>query len=103
MSRTSYKHSCLSITAGELCGLQRGAVPTECSSMDSESKLEQYLLLSKGARGPALAKLIESVTAEAGIFSFGALLDVPSVREVRSCSACAPHQSAQAGRLDVGK
>ena len=52
--------------------------------MDSESKLEQFVLLTKGARGPALAKLIENVTAEAGIFSFGALLDVPSVKEVLS-------------------
>ncbi len=51
--------------------------------MDSESKLEQFVLLAKGARGPALAKLIEKVTAEPGIFSFGELLDVPSVKEVQ--------------------
>ena len=41
------------------------------------------MLLAKGARGPALAKLIEKVTAEPGIFSFGELLDVPSVKEVQ--------------------
>ena len=69
--------------------------------MDSESKLEQFILLSKGARGPALAKLIENVTGEAGIFSFGALLDVPSVREARSCSACALRQSAQYGAFEL--
>ena len=63
--------------------------------MDSESKLEQFVLLSKGACGPALAKLIEKVTAEAGIFSFGALLDVPSVREVCSCSKHASPKPAQ--------
>jgi COP9 signalosome complex subunit 7 len=51
--------------------------------MDSESKLEQFVLLARSARGPALAKLIEKVTAEPGVFSFGELLDVPSVKEVR--------------------
>lgn len=50
--------------------------------MDSGSKLEGYLLLAKGARGLALADLIQKVTAEPGIFTFGELLDVSSVKEV---------------------
>ena len=47
------------------------------------SKLEGYLLLAKGARGLALADLIQKVTAEPGIFTFGELLDLPNVKEVQ--------------------
>ena len=47
------------------------------------SKLEGYLLLAKGARGLALADLIQKVTAEPGIFTFGELLDLPNVKEVK--------------------
>ena len=50
--------------------------------MDAGSKLEGYLLLAKGARGLALADLIQKVTAEPGIFTFGELLDLPNVKEV---------------------
>ncbi len=44
--------------------------------------MEGYLLLAKGARGRALVDLIQKVTAEPGIFTFGELLDVPAVQEV---------------------
>lgn len=93
------------VTPGKLCGnsaaCRKALCRLICASMDSESKLEQFILLSKGARGPALAKLIENVTGEAGIFSFGALLDVPSIREARSCSASASQQSAQYSAFEL--
>ncbi len=41
-------------------------------------------MLAKGARGRALVDLIQKVTAEPGIFTFGELFDVPSVQEVLS-------------------
>ena len=50
--------------------------------MEGAAKLEQYLLLAKGARGRAVADLILKVTAEPGVYAFGELLDVPSVKEV---------------------
>lgn len=48
-----------------------------------DAKIQQFLLLAKGARGRGLADLIAKAIAEPGIFSFGELLDVPSVAEVR--------------------
>lgn len=51
--------------------------------MDSDSKIEQYVLLAKGARGLALQDLVQKVTTEPGIFAFGELLSLPNVKEVR--------------------
>jgi COP9 signalosome complex subunit 7 len=47
-----------------------------------DNKIEQYLLLAKGARGRALADLIQRATAEPGLFAFGELLEVEGVKEV---------------------
>jgi hypothetical protein len=55
--------------------------------MAPESKIEQYLLLAKGARGRATGELIAKATSEPGLFAFGELLDLPSVQEVRFGSA----------------
>lgn len=46
-----------------------------------ESKIQQYVLLAKGARGKALADLITRATSEPNLFVFGELLDVPSIQE----------------------
>ncbi|GAB4817609.1 hypothetical protein N2152v2_004655 [Parachlorella kessleri] len=52
---------------------------------DSDGKVEQYLLLAKAARGhaQALADLIGKATTEPGLFTFGELLSLPSVQELR--------------------
>ena len=50
--------------------------------MESDSKIQQYLLLGKSARGRALCELINKATAEPGLFAFGELLDVPNIAEV---------------------
>ncbi|KAK9904924.1 hypothetical protein WJX75_005723 [Coccomyxa subellipsoidea] len=59
------------------------------------SKLEGYLLLAKGARGLALADLIQKVTAEPGIFTFGELLDLPNVKELEKSECSKAHQLLQ--------
>lgn len=48
------------------------------------AKLEQFLLMSKSAKGAAAAKLILDATSSPGVFVFGELLDVSSVQEVHS-------------------
>ncbi len=52
--------------------------------MDGEAKLQQYLLLGKSAKGRALVELINTATAEPGLFAFGELLALPSVQEVNN-------------------
>jgi COP9 signalosome complex subunit 7 len=44
---------------------------------------QQFLILGKSARGRALCELINRATAEPGIFTFGELLSLPNVQEVR--------------------
>lgn len=55
--------------------------------MDAEAKLQQYLLLGKSAKGRSICELIAKATAEPGLFTFGELLDLPSVQEVRNEAA----------------
>ena len=50
---------------------------------DNESKVEPFLLLAKNARGLALVDLIGKCTAEPGLFTFGEILSLPGVQEVR--------------------
>lgn len=50
--------------------------------MESDAKIQQFLLLCKSARGRALCELINKATAEPGLFAFGELLDAPSISEV---------------------
>ena len=49
--------------------------------------LQSFLALAKGARGRAAAAVIGDATAAPGLFAFGELLDVPSVKEVRGSAA----------------
>ena len=50
---------------------------------ESDARVEQYLLLAKGAKGPALADLIAKACADPQLFAFGELLSLPAVQEVR--------------------
>ena len=54
--------------------------------MDSESKIQQFLLLGKNARGRSCAEIIAKATSEPGLFAFGELLDMPNVQEVGNLS-----------------
>ena len=47
------------------------------------AKLEQYLLMSKAAKGAAAAKLIQDATSAPGVFVFAELLEQPNIHEVR--------------------
>ncbi|KAG2485314.1 hypothetical protein HYH03_015987 [Edaphochlamys debaryana] len=58
--------------------------------MDQDSKIQQYVLLGKGARGRGLTDLIAKATADPSVFGFGELLDVPSVKELKGTDL-APH------------
>lgn len=51
--------------------------------MDNGAKVEQFVLLAKNARGLALVDLIGKATAEPGLFTFGEILSLPGVQEVR--------------------
>ncbi|KAF6263762.1 hypothetical protein COO60DRAFT_1488339 [Scenedesmus sp. NREL 46B-D3] len=51
--------------------------------MDAEAKLQQYLLLGKSAKGRSICELITKATAEPSLFTFGELLDLPSVQELQ--------------------
>lgn len=46
--------------------------------------LEQFVLLSKGAKGAACLELIKQVLEAPGVHVFGELLAMPSIKEVRS-------------------
>jgi COP9 signalosome complex subunit 7 len=52
--------------------------------MDSEGKIQQFLLLGKSARGRSCVEIITKATSEPGIFAFGELLELPNVQEVRT-------------------
>lgn len=49
----------------------------------STAKLASFLALAKGARGRAACAVIADATAAPGIFTFGELLDVGHIQEVR--------------------
>jgi hypothetical protein len=50
--------------------------------MVDENKLQQFVLLAKGTRGRGLVDLILKATSDPSIFSYGELLDVPSISDV---------------------
>lgn len=52
-------------------------------SFGAPAKVEPFLLLAKSARGAGAAKLIEEATGAPGVFVFGELLDVASIKDVR--------------------
>lgn len=64
----------------------------------TDSRLEPFLLLARSAKGAAAAKVVENATAavgllmspgpasadfQNGVYTFGALMDVPNIKEVR--------------------
>jgi COP9 signalosome complex subunit 7 len=53
---------------------------------DTDARIQQFVLLAKGAKGRALGELIVRATSEPGLFGFGELLALPHVQEV--CVRC---------------
>lgn len=51
--------------------------------MSGEDALAGFLALAKSARKGAAASLIADATAAPGVFAFGELLDMPSIKEAR--------------------
>jgi len=54
-------------------------------SSSGSAALEQFILLSKTAKGAAAAELIRQALATPGIYVFGELLEMPNIKEVRYC------------------
>ncbi|KAL1917944.1 uncharacterized protein VTP21DRAFT_3778 [Calcarisporiella thermophila] len=54
------------------------------------SRLEQYLLLSKSARGAACVQLIKDALAAPGVYVFAELLEMPNVAELEQNREFAP-------------
>lgn len=50
-------------------------------------ELEQFVLLSKTAKGAAAAELITRALEAPGVYVFGELLDSPNIKEVFTCQA----------------
>jgi len=46
------------------------------------SALEQFILLSKTAKGAAAVELIQHALETPGIYVFGELLEMPNIKEV---------------------
>ncbi|KAG6888186.1 hypothetical protein C0992_009401 [Termitomyces sp. T32_za158] len=46
------------------------------------AKLEPYLLMAKGLKGAAAAKLIQDATSAPGVFVFSELLELPNIQEL---------------------
>ena len=44
--------------------------------------LEQFVLLSKTAKGAAAAELVKQATEAPGVYVFGELIDMPNIKEV---------------------
>jgi hypothetical protein len=55
---------------------------TEKPPMATIAPLEQFILLSKSAKGAAAVELIKQVTEANGVYVFGELLDMPNIKEV---------------------
>ncbi|XP_038673511.1 COP9 signalosome complex subunit 7b-like isoform X3 [Scyliorhinus canicula] len=53
-------------------------------SKSTSNPLEQFILLSRNAKGPALTTLISQVLEAPGVFVFGELLETPNIQEVRT-------------------
>lgn len=67
---------------------QAGTSANKGPSFSAPPKLEPFLLLAKSARGASAAKLIEQSTSAPGVFVFGELLDLPSIKEVTPVIPC---------------
>jgi hypothetical protein len=55
--------------------------------MESDAKIEQFVLLAGSTRGLALVELIKRATSEPGLFAFGELIDLPAIQEVMASAA----------------
>lgn len=53
-------------------------------SKGASNPLEQFILLSRNAKGSTLTGLINQVLEAPGVFVFGELLETPNIQEVRS-------------------
>ena len=63
------------------------------ATAEDGAALQQFCLLAKSAKGAACASLIGQALEHPGIFVFGELLDMPSVKEVRANSiSAAPYR-----------
>ena len=51
-------------------------------NLQVENVVSKFILMSKGAKGAAAAKLIQDATSAPGVFVFSELLDMPSIQEV---------------------
>lgn len=67
----------------------RKEIPPDCQSkmadgggLASSKGLEQFVLLAKSAKGAAVVELINQALAAPGVFVFGELLEMSSVKEV---------------------
>ena len=56
------------------------------ASAEDGAALQQFCLLAKSAKGAACASLIGQALEHPGVFVFGELLDMPSVKEARANS-----------------
>ena len=54
----------------------------DMGTLASSKGLEQFVLLAKSAKGAAVVELINQVLATPGIYVFGELLEMPSVKDV---------------------
>ena len=71
------------LTCYSLLFRQCGMAEKEVKAGFSHShNLEQYVLLAKSARGAGLVALINQALEAPGVFVFGELLEMPSVKEV---------------------
>ena len=61
------------------CGMAEKEVK---AGFSHSHNLEQYVLLAKSARGAGLVALINQALEAPGVFVFGELLEMPSVKEV---------------------
>eukprot|EP00884_Botryococcus_braunii_P003456 jgi/Botrbrau1/13110/Bobra.0187s0067.1 len=50
--------------------------------MDSDDKIERFRIMAKGLRGRQVENLLVDATREQGLFVFGELFDIPSVKEL---------------------
>ena len=60
------------------------------ASSEDGAALQQFCLLAKSAKGAGCASLIGQALEHPGIFVFGELLDMPSIKELAG-TAAAPH------------
>jgi COP9 signalosome complex subunit 7 len=74
------------------------AKPAQSASapVAASNKLEPFLVLARSARGPGAAALVvDQVISASGVFSFGELLDVKAIVEVRDALSVGLHCNTQ--------